>query len=77
MKKEFTIKVKIEERWIPHFLSMLKMMEYCGKVGKSRYVCIMADGDGDFHPEFEFENVEFKEVKPVKETLSVYVYDAG
>jgi len=76
MEKEFTIKVKMEERWIPHFLSMLKTMETLGKTGQSRYVCFMADGDGDFHPKFEFD-IDFKEVPPVKANDIGYVFDAG
>jgi len=76
MEKEFTIKVKMEERWIPHFLSMLKTMETLGRNGQSRYVCFMADGDGDFHPEFEFD-IDFKEVPPAKTSSIGYVFDAG
>lgn len=74
--KEFTIKVKMPERWIPHFCSMLKYIEMLGAVGSSRYVTIYADGDGDFNPEFEFD-IEFEEVPPARDEDGNRVYDAG
>lgn len=52
---EFTIKCKMKERWVPHFIGMLKLMENLGCLGSSRDVCFCADGDGDFRPKFEFE----------------------
>ena len=33
--KEFTIKVKMQERWIPHFCSMLKYMQ---RLGSSMFI---------------------------------------
>ena len=74
--QEFIIRVKMEKRWIPHFCSMLKYIEKLGKLGCSRKVAIFADGDGDFHPKFNF-NIEFKEVPPVKEENGDRLYDAG
>lgn len=74
--KEFTIKVKMQERWIPHFMSMLKYMEHCGNSGCSREVCIYADGDGDFQPKFETD-VEWEEKKPVRDDGGNRFYDAG
>ena len=54
-KKEFSIRVSMEERWVPYFQSFLKYMEGMGDLGHSALVGFYADGDGDFHPKFEFE----------------------
>lgn len=51
---EFNITCKMNERWAPHFLGMLKQMQRLGSVGSSRRVSIYADGDGDFRPKFEW-----------------------
>jgi hypothetical protein len=74
--KEFTITVRMKERWIPHFLSMLKYMERLGGMGCSREVSFYADGDGDFRPKFKFD-IDFEEVKPVKDVDGNRLYDAG
>jgi hypothetical protein len=64
MLKEFTIKVKMENRWIPHFLGMLKAMQILGGIGSSRWIKFYADGDGDFRPKFETDiKIEPVEVK--------------
>lgn len=52
---KFKIECEMDERWTSHFLAMLKYMEYLGKVGSSRYVTFMADGDGDFRPKFKWD----------------------
>lgn len=52
---EFNIKVKMNERWVNDFCSMLKYMEYCGDIGHSSKVGFYSDGDGDFRPKFEFD----------------------
>ena len=54
--KKFTIECEMKERWIPHFLGMLKKMEQLGGLGSSRPVGIFADGDGDFHPKFKWDD---------------------
>lgn len=51
-KKTFTITCTMEERWADDFLSFLKYLEFCGKLGHSGLVGFFADGNGDFHPEF-------------------------
>ena len=53
MKKTFNIKCTMEERWIDSFLSMLRYMEACGKIGHSTLIGFYSDGDGDFRPLFE------------------------
>jgi hypothetical protein len=52
--KTFTITCTMKERWIPHFLGMLKQCQLLGAQGSSRDVTIFADGDGDFRPKFEW-----------------------
>ena len=74
---EFTIKVKMKNRWIPHFLSMLKYMEYLGNIGSSRKVTMYSDGDGDFQPKFEFDESLPSEIKPIKNENGNRTYDAG
>lgn len=60
--KEFTIKVKMQERWVPHFLSMLAHMERLGDLGASAVVRFNVDGDGgfraNFEPDIEWEQIE-------------------
>lgn len=73
--KEPTIKVRMNERWIPHFMSMLKYMEYCGKIGSSKEVGFYSDGDGDFNPEFDTD-IEWEIKEPVRGKENV-LYDAG
>jgi hypothetical protein len=76
------IKVTMRTRWIPHFIGMLKTMEWLGSVGSSRVVGLYADGDGDFRPKFEFPQVEV--APPIygddckrKDAICDYFYDAG
>lgn len=66
----------MQERWIPHFLSMLKNMERLGNIGASRTVAIFADGDGDFRPKFNV-SIEYDEVPPVRDDNGNTTYDAG
>ena len=74
--KKFTIEVEMPERWIPHFMSMLKYMEQLGNIGSSRKVTFYADGDGDFRPKFKSE-VEYETVEPVSDLDGRRLYDAG
>jgi len=74
--KKFTIEVEMEERWIPHFMSMLKYIEYLGRVGSSRRVGIFADGDGDFNPKFKAD-IKWEEKEPVMDERGNRLYDAG
>ena len=75
MEKKFTIEVQMEERWIPHFMSMLKQMEKLGELGSSKIVCILADGDGDFRPIFK-TNISFETKQPLKNKDGHIIYDA-
>lgn len=73
--KEFNINVEMEERWIPHSMSMLKEMERCGHIGTSRIVSMFADGDGDFRPKFKAD-IDFEQVEP-RQFADRRIYDAG
>lgn len=75
--KEFTIKCNMSERWIPHFLAMLKYMQQLGDAGSSRNITFYADGDGDFRPKFEWNASLPSEVKPCNDANGNRFYDAG
>lgn len=74
MNKEFNIKVKMEERWVNDFCSMLKQMELLGKIGSSKTVGIFSDGDGDFRPKFEID-IDFDTTIPKINKSDMKVYD--
>ena len=80
-EREFTINVKMNERWINQFCSFLKRMEYNGNIGHSEMVHFCSDGDGDFRPKFDI-NTDFTEVEPIdvidRRVVGHFkVYDAG
>jgi hypothetical protein len=50
-----TITATMGERWVPHFLGLLREMERLGAVGSSRTLRFFADGDGDYRPRFEWD----------------------
>lgn len=62
----FTIKCTMKNRWIPHFLGMLKSMENLGRLGGSRWVRFYSDGDGDYRPKFEWDKELPEPKKPLK-----------
>lgn len=74
---EFTIKVKMEERWVDDFCSLLRYMEWCGNVGHSALIGFYADGDGDFRPKFHM-GIDYKEKKGIPtEKKTEVLFDAG
>lgn len=73
----FIIQCEMPDRWIPHFLAMLKYMEQLGKLGGSRKVSIYSDGDGDFHPKFNWNPDLPSEAKPARDKGGNRLYDAG
>ena len=79
--KTFTVTCTMRERWIPHFLGMLKKMEQLGGLGGSRNVTLYSDGDGDYRPKFDWkwENKDEMPVpaKPVKDVNGDTTFDAG
>ena len=75
MKKEFSINVEMEERWIPHFMSFLKHMEFLGNVGSTRYVTFVSDGDGDFRPKFT-ATMDYDLKEPREHRGGNSIYDA-
>jgi hypothetical protein len=72
----FNIRVKMQARWVPHFLAMLDYMAVLGRLGGSRRVCFYADGDGDFRPEFTWD-VDVPLAAPVRDEDGDRLYDAG
>ena len=73
---EFTIKVSMRNRWVPHFLGMLTYMQHLGAIGSSREVTFYADGDGDFRPHFEWD-IESELAEPINDKDGDRYYDAG
>jgi hypothetical protein len=67
----------MKKRWVPHFLSMLKYMQYLGGVGGSRTVSFYSDGDGDFRPKFEWDDSLSDDGEPVRDNGGDRFYDAG
>ena len=64
---EFTIKAKMDERWVDHFCTMLEHMQRCGRIGHSSVVAFYSDGDGDFRPEFEV-SVDYNRIEGFRNT---------
>lgn len=73
---EFTIRVKMQTRWVPYFLGMLRYMQRLGAIGASREVTFFSDGDGDFRPTFEWD-VDAPLADPVRNDVGQHFYDAG
>ncbi len=40
IRVKFTIKCEMKDRWVPHFIAMLKRMERLGGIGSSRLVSL-------------------------------------
>ena len=78
IEREFTIVVKMNQRWIPEFLSMLDAMERLGKQGSSRKIKFYSDGDGDFRPKFDWDvkGIELNRVTDKNGQIRLS-YDAG
>jgi hypothetical protein len=76
-KKKFTVECEMNERWIPHFLGMLKYMQQLGSLGSSRNVTFYVDGDGDFHPKFSWPADLPEPAKSISERNGDRTYDAG
>jgi hypothetical protein len=74
---EFKIKVRMQKRWVPHFLSMLKTMQLYGSWGCSRMLSFYSDGDGDFRPTFKWLVTLPSDAKPVRELDGHKTWDAG
>lgn len=74
---KFVIQVEMQDRWVSHFLSMLKYMQFLGGIGSSRKVSFYADGDGDFRPKFNWSSSLPSDADPVSEKGGDRFYDAG
>lgn len=71
-RTNFTLRVDMEERWVPHFLGLLSEMESLGQMGSSRTLSFFSDGDGDFRPHFEWD----VQVEPANPAVDL-MWDAG
>lgn len=77
MNMKFTIDCEMKERWVPHFLAMLKYMQQLGSIGGSRMISFYSDGDGDFNPKFRWSPWLPCDAKPIKDDDGHRTYDAG
>ncbi len=73
----FSIQCEMSDEWAPHFLGMLKKMEWLGDVEYSREVSIFADGGGDFKPRFTWDENLPNPAEPISTSLSNYLFDVG
>lgn len=74
---KFQVEADMPERWVPHFLGMLKEMQYLGAMGGSREITFYSDGDGDFRPKFSWpENLETTEPTR-RDKVGNSFFDAG
>lgn len=76
-KRKFKVDCEMEERWVPHFLAVLKYMQQLGSMGSSRVISIYSDGDGDFHPTFGWDKDLPPVASPAKDKNGDRYYDAG
>lgn len=67
----------MKDRWVPHFLAMLKYMEQLGGMGSSRKVALYSDGDGDFRPKFKWDESLPFDAEPIIDNDGDRLYDAG
>ena len=74
---QFDLRVTMPERWVPHFLAMLKYMQYLGSIGASRRVTFYSDGDGDFRPQFKWHENLTTDARPRSGDNGHYTFDAG
>lgn len=74
---KFTIECEMSDRWVSHFLAMLRYMQTLGGLGGSRKVSIYSDGDGDFHPKFKWDASLPSDAKPASNKDGDHLYDAG
>lgn len=79
---KLNISVIMNKYYARQFVSMLKRMEYNGKVGHSEWVAFFSDGDGAFRPKITIEGVDpsviESEVKTSREKkIIASVYDAS
>lgn len=61
----FNIKATMSEEQARAFCTMLKEMMAFGSRGHSDVIGMYVDGDGAFHPKFEFDQ-EFESVHPIR-----------
>ena len=76
----FNVKVTMSKRWQNEFLTFLKHLEENGNIGHSSIIGFYADGDGDFHPKFDFDVPDYEQTLPSSTNIYFNIdalYDAG
>ena len=73
---KFTVEIEMKDRWVAHFLAMLKYMQQLGTLGSSRRVSFYADGDGDFRPKFKWDKTLPSMAEPKTDNNGNRHYDA-
>jgi hypothetical protein len=73
----FIIEVEMKDRWVPHFLGMLRYMQVLGSIGGSRMVSFLSDGDGDFRPKFNWDSELPVSVEGIRDDNGNRTFDAG
>ena len=74
----FTIHCTMKRKWASQFLGMLRHMQRLGSIGSTRLVTFFADGDGDFRPTFECEDLTINTAEPARTYSSGdTLFDAG
>jgi len=74
---KFSIECEMKDRWVPHFLAMLKYMQVLGNFGGSRMISFYSDGDGDFNPKFSWDEWLPSDAEPISDRDGDRTYDAG
>lgn len=76
-KRKFNVQCEMEERWVPEFIGLLKMMQQLGSLGGSRTLSFYSDGDGDFHPTFKWDKDMPTPAQPSPLGNDSFMFDAG
>lgn len=53
----------LDETQAGQLAQFLKVMQNCGDIGASRWMCFYVDGDGAFRPEIELDGGKIREVE--------------
>ena len=75
--KTFTITCTMNEKWIPHFLGVLRRMQILGEIGSSRNITLFSAGAGDFKPKFEWNTELPIPSSPTKQSGGDTIFNVG
>lgn len=79
---QLNISIILDKYFAREFISMLKRMEYNGKMGHSEYVAFYSDGDGSFRPKITIEGIDTSVIEEKVKTartkeVIASIYDAS